>query len=112
VVQDLLQGPQRSIHTAAELATSQLQLNVQDQASSNLSGFSAAAVAAANEATLTANRADIYKVIGISGVATVLAGILDHSWVDGHVVRMALTCKNMRHIGAYVSRHVAAIPSA
>lgn len=93
VVQDLLQGPQRSIHTAAELATSQLQLSVQDQASSNLGGLSAAAVAAANEATVTANRADIYKVIGISGVATVLAGILDHSWVDDHVVRRRrITC--------------------
>lgn len=42
------------------------------------------AVTKANEETSAVNRLDMYKAIGIGGALSVLAGILDHEWVDAH----------------------------
>jgi hypothetical protein len=96
VAAEFAHGPQRSIHTEAEQ-----QLHIQQElaaaghgdsramqpaALSSMDGLSAAAVAAANEETSRVNRVDIYKAIAISGITCVLAGILDHDWVESHLV--------------------------
>jgi hypothetical protein len=97
---DFRSGPQRSIHTAAEQQQHQVHLQQAIAARSSSAtdppaaaaaaafdgGVSAAAVAAANEETSAVNRLDVYKAIGISGLACVLAGILDRDWVEAHQV--------------------------
>lgn len=91
-------GPQRSIHTAAERQQHSLHLqqaitarsSVVDDAPAPSPAFvdslSSAAVAAANVETSAVNRRDIFRAIFISGVACVLAGVLDHEWVEAHQV--------------------------
>lgn len=89
-------GPQRSIHTAAERQQHSLHLQQAITARSSVvgasapspafDGLSSAAVAAANAETSEVNRRDIFRAIFISGVACVLAGVLDHEWVEAHKV--------------------------
>jgi hypothetical protein len=92
-------GPQRSIHTAAERQQHSLHLQQAITARSSVmdasvtpspafefNSLSSAAVAAANAETSEVNRRDIFRAIGISGVACVLAGVLDHEWVEAHKV--------------------------
>jgi hypothetical protein len=101
VAAEFRSGPQRSIHTAAEQQQHQVHLQQAITARSSSApdppaaaaafdgangGVSAAAIAAANEETLAVNRLDVYKAIGISGLACVLAGILDREWVEAHQV--------------------------
>jgi hypothetical protein len=96
VAAEFAYGPQHSIHTQAEqqihiqqdLAAAGYSDSraIQPAALSSLDGLSAAAVAAANEETSRVNRVDIYKAIAISGITCVLAGILDHDWVESHLV--------------------------
>lgn len=98
VAAEFLSGPQRSIHTAAEQQQHNVLLQQAVAVNSNsvpeqqpgldaLGGLSPAALAAANEETSAVNKRDIFKAIFVSGTACVLAGILDHAWVEAHQVK-------------------------
>lgn len=84
----LRSGPQNSIHTAAqqELEQYQQQQRLQQQQKQELAGWTAAEIAAANQETTSTNRMDVYKAIGLSASVCVLAGILDHDWIEQHQV--------------------------
>lgn len=112
-------GPQRSIHTAAERQQHSLHLqqaitarsSVMDASVTQSPAFefdslSSAAVAAANAETSEVNRRDIFRAIGISGVACVLAGVLDHEWVEAHKGLSMSLLFTLGYIGIFVEEIV------